>query len=278
MACDHIYAEIDGSMQGGAPLCGPVCAKPGEGNIDDGRTYAVDMDWNSATNTLDIYFNDVLRLSCTNNFITSTFGGASSVYWGITSARGGLNNQQYFCPTTVIILPAEMGHFSTVCDGTSEYFEWTAFTENRVDYFTLEYTYGGLVFHPVESVSSAGQSLDEVEYMLKIESQDPKQRYYRLKIVDEDGRYEYTDLIAGKACGTSQNQLISSISQEEDNLKISLYEDALCILVNQLGQVIICGMSSNQQVQAYTNGLTKGIYFLKVEIDGEVETKKLYLD
>ncbi|MDG1428121.1 MAG: hypothetical protein P8H56_10920 [Crocinitomicaceae bacterium] len=166
----------------------------------------------------------VSQFSCNNtgDSTGATFGGAS-VYWGVTSARGGLNNQQYFCPTTVIILPAEMGHFSTVCDGTSEYFEWTAITENRVDYFTLEYTYDGLVFHPLESVSSAGQSLGEVEYMLKIESQDPKQRYYRLKIVDDDGTYEYTDLIAGKACGTSQNQLISSISQQEDNLKISLY-------------------------------------------------------
>ena len=41
-------------MQGAAPLFGPVCAKSGGGNIDDGGTYTVDIQWVNATNTLEV--------------------------------------------------------------------------------------------------------------------------------------------------------------------------------------------------------------------------------
>lgn len=278
MSCDHISVEIDGSMQGAAPLCGPVCAKAGGGNIDDGAIYAVDMDWNSATNTLDIYFNGVLRLSCTNDFITNAFGGANSVYWGVTSATGGLNNQQYFCPTTVIILPAEMSSFTTACDGAIELFEWTTQSENRVDFFTLEYSYDGLVFYPTETVDAVGFSATELNYNVEISSSDTKHRYYRLKVTDEDGAFEYTDIISGKGCGSAGGHLISSVSKEKDLLTVLLYKDAHCTLVNQLGQIVVSGRSSNQQVQVNTNGLCSGIYFLQVEHEREFEMKKIYID
>ncbi|MFT5860759.1 MAG: hypothetical protein ACI865_002873 [Flavobacteriaceae bacterium] len=277
MSCDHIAVEIDGNMQNAAPLCGPVCAKAGGGNIDDGGTYTVDMVWDSGTNTLDIYFNGNLRLSCTNDFITNAFGGASSVYWGVTSATGGLNNQQYFCPSTVIILPAEMSSFSTSCDGITEVFDWTTESENRVDYFTLEYSQDGMVFYPIEVIDAVGLSTTEINYRSTITSLDPKHRYYRLKITDEDGEFEYTDMISGKGCATAGESLISSIANKEKLLTVSLYEDAHCTLINQLGQSIVSGTSTNQQVQVYTNGLSSGIYFLKVEVDGRVETKKIYI-
>lgn len=278
MTCDHIAVEIDGNMQGAAPLCGAVCAKAGGGNIDDGGTYTVDMVWNSGTNTLDIYFDGALRLSCTNDFITNAFGGASSVYWGVTSATGGLNNQQYFCPSTVVILPAEMSSFTTSCDGVTEVFEWTTESENRVDFFTLEYSYDGLVFYSTETVEAVGYSNTEVNYQANISSTDPKNRYYRLKITDEDGLFEYTDIIAGKGCATAGEHLISSVSKDEGLLTVSLYGDAHCTLVNQLGQIVVSGRSANQQVQVNTNGLSSGIYFLKVEEEGLFETQKIYID
>ena len=87
MACDHIAVEIDGNMLGpGAPLCGPVCAKAGGGNIDDGGVYAVDIVWDASAQMLQIYFDGVLRLSCNNNFITNAFSGNNMVYLGATSS------------------------------------------------------------------------------------------------------------------------------------------------------------------------------------------------
>ena len=146
-SCDHIAVEIDGNHNGpGAPYAGPVCAKASGGNIDDGGVYTVDISWNSSTQTLDISFDGALRLSTTGDFVNTVFGGNSQVYWGATSATGGLNNQQYFCPSTVVVLPTELTHFDSYCNGDEEIFEWASVSENRVDYYQLEYSYNGLVY------------------------------------------------------------------------------------------------------------------------------------
>jgi hypothetical protein len=279
MLCDHIAVEIDGNLNSGAPLCGPVCAKPGGGNIDDGVTYTVDMVWNAGTQTLDIYFNGLLRLSCNNDFVTNTFGGASSVYWGVTAATGGLNNQQYFCPSTIIILPAEMGSFSNRCIGKTEVFDWTTISEDRVDYFKLEYSYDGVVFVPIAEIDAIGFSDQLIDYSTSVETNDPKQRFYRLKIVDMDGGFEYTDMIASNGCGISSAELISTISTSKEALTISTFENVSYTFVNQLGQTLLVGKTVGQNLVITTQNFAKGVYFLTVQSDsGTSEVRKVYVN
>lgn len=261
MACDHIAVEIDGNMQNAAPLCGPVCAKSSGGNIDDGGTYTVDIQWNATTQQLDIFFDGVLRLSCTNDFITNAFGGQNMVYWGATSATGGLNNQQYFCPSTVVVLPAEMTSFTSLCEEKSERFEWKTATEYRVDHFQLEYSYDGLVYVPAAKIDAVGNSQEENTYSVSVLGSGNQQRYYRLKVVDEDGAFEYSDMIQSKMCHQSQ-ALISSIAQGPTNVNIGCSEMSSLEIRNQLGQLVY----SNQQAKSHqlsTDMLPNGIYYAK---------------
>ncbi|MGB0915277.1 MAG: lectin-like domain-containing protein [Crocinitomicaceae bacterium] len=279
MSCDHIAVEIDGDMNGpGAPLCGPVCAKSSGGNIDDGGTYTVDIDWNSATQQLDIYFDGNLRLSCTHDFVTNVFGGVSQVYWGATSATGGLNNQQYFCPSTIVLLPVELTSFESICQGRNEQFNWTTSTESRVDYFTLEYTYNGLVYYPVETIKAAGTSQTEMEYSIDVETKDTKQRYYRLKMVDTDGMYEYTDIISSKRCAYS-NKLINELIQKDGLLTVSTNKEVTITMTNQIGQIVKQGKSIEGITTFNSGALNAGIYFILVEDkNGQQESEKVLLN
>lgn len=271
MSCDHIAVEIDGNMLGpGAPLCGPVCAKAGGGNIDDGGTYTVDIDWNATTQQLDIYFDGNLRLSCNNDFVTNAFAGTSQVYWGATSATGGLNNQQYFCPSTIVLLPVELVSFESVCQGKEEQFKWTTATESRVDYFTIEYTYNGLVYFPVETIKAAGTSQTELDYSVNVSSEDIKQRYYRLKMVDTDGMYDYTDIISSKRCAYSEN-LINEIIQKNGQLSISSHKDVSVTLTNQIGQIVKKGNSNNGLTIFDSSTINAGIYFILVEDENGIQ-------
>lgn len=280
MACDHIAVEIDGNMLGpGAPYCGPVCAKPGGGNIDDGGTYTVDIVWNAATQQLDIYFDGNLRLSCNGDFVNTVFGGQNQVYWGATSATGGLNNQQYFCPSSiVIVLPVEMGRFYSECDGEDELITWTTVTENRVDHFLLEYTYDGQIFYPIETVKAIGNSMEEQTYQVNVKSDDPKQRYYRLKMVDTDGHVDYTDLIQSERCGYEE-ELISKVIQSQDQLTISTRKPSTISVYSQIGQKLYESPSSINQLTFEKNALSSGVYIINaVSNDGYTQTKKVYVN
>ena len=278
MTCDHIAVEIDGSMQFAPPLCGPVCAKAGGGNIDDGGTYTVDIQWNSSTNTLDIYFDGVLRLSCSNDFVTNAFGGVSQVYWGATSATGGLNNQQYFCPSTIIVaLPVTLGTFSSECIGTEEVISWTTISENNSDYFELDYTYDGFVYYPVETIKAAGNSETELNYSSRITNNDIIQRYYRLKMVDNNGEFEYTDLLSSKTC-LNNTTLISNTIQHLNTIMVSTSQETVITFINQLGQVIYSGATDNQYLTINKADLGSGTYYIVAESEnGEQESTRIFI-
>lgn len=278
MACDHIAVEIDGSMQFAAPLCGPVCAKPGGGNIDDNNVYQVDINWISATNTLEVFFDGVLRLTCVNDFVTNAFGGASQVYWGATSATGGLNNMQYFCPNTVIVsLPVELASFQAECLGKEELVSWSTISENNSDYFELDYTYDGFIYYPVETVDAAGKSETEMNYSVRINNTDTKQRYYRLKMVDADGEFKYTNLLASKSC-TENSTLISNAVQTSNSIVISTGEEANIKFVNQLGQTIFEGSTNQQFLTVDKSVFGSGIYYIVAETaTGMQESSKIFI-
>lgn len=278
MTCDHIAVEIDGNMNGpGAPLCGPVCAKAGGGNIDDGGVYPVDIVWDASTQQLQIYFNGVLRLSCTNNFITNAFAGNNMVYWGATSATGGLNNQQYFCPSTVIVLPVELSAFSSECMGTTELFKWTTASEHRTDYFELEYTYDGLIFYPAGKVEALGESQEEQHYSFEEDVEDIRQRYYRLKIMDDDGAFETTDLIASQRCAYP-DELISGIIQSENSLVISTLKAADIQVFSSIGQQVFLGSTSGNMLELNKENLASGIYHIRaIGSNGLQQMKRVFI-
>lgn len=276
MSCDHVAIEIDGNMNGpGAPLCGPVCAKTGGGNIDDGGVYPVDIVWDASAQQLQVYFNGVLRLSCTNDFIVNAFGGNNQVYWGATSATGGLNNQQYFCPSSIVVLPVGLDKFETDCLEESEIVYWTTVTEENAAYFQLEYTYDGLLFYPAGTVDAVGNSTEMQSYSLRVNNTDNKQKYYRLKMVDWDGELEYTDLIASKNCWNSED-LIRALEDKEATYNFVLSEAASFQLVNEMGQLVKSGTSENDQIAIEKSTLSRGIYMIRIQGDsGAQEVRKL---
>lgn len=277
MLCDHIAVEIDGNLQGpGAPLCGPVCAKASGGNIDDGGTYAVDITWNPATLQLEIYFDGVLRLSCTHDFITNVFG-TNSVYWGVTSATGGLNNQQYFCPSTVI-LPTEMASFNSECEGNLEKVSWSTLSEINVSHFTLEATADGILYEPIQTIKATGNSQELREYEVRVPSASNETKLYRLKMVDNDGEYDYSSLILSKGCGQPES-IIGSMSTIDGTTHVTLNDRATCTLYNSIGQIVFHQDSTQGQLVIDSNQLKSGIYLLRAtNLSGETETIKLFID
>jgi len=277
MTCDHIAVEIDGDLQNSAPAAGPVCAKTSGGNIDDGTTYTVEVQWNATSNTLEIYFDGALRLSYTNDIVNNVFGGQNMVYWGATAATGGLNNQQYFCPNTLVILPTEIEEFTVKCDGVEEKIEWKTTSENRLDHFVVEYTIDNIAFFPIETINAFGNSTVENSYSTQFKLEDKQQRYYRLKSVDENGGFKYTGIIASEQC--LNNDVIQYVYNNTNQLTIVTNGGANIQILNQLGQTIVNQNTKNKFITIPTYSLTKGFYFILAEDDnGNRSTRKVYIN
>ncbi len=275
MACDHIAIEIDGDHQNAAPAAGPVCAKTSMGNIDDGGTYEVEINWNAATLTLEVYFDGVLRLTYTNDIVNNVFGGQSLVYWGATSATGGLNNQQYFCPSTIVILPVGLTSFYSECNKEEEVFTWTTSTEQNASYFTLEYTYDGYVFYPETTVQATGNSTTLQTYQARVATDDENTRYYRLKVTDFNGSFESSELIASQQCRNT-SEMVQSTQQSASQLTINVNETCEAYLINMMGQRVTDSVKILDSKCIQTSGLAPGMYqLLLVGTSGKKELHQI---
>lgn len=271
MLCDHIAIEIDGDHQNTTPAAGPVCAKASAGNIDDGGTYEVAIDWNAATMTLEVYFDGALRLTYTNDIVNNVFGGQSLVYWGATSATGGFNNQQYFCPSTVVLLPVGLTSFYSTCNEDEEVFSWTTTTEQNANYFTLEYTYDGYVFYPETVVPAVGNSSTTQTYQARVSTSDENTRYYRLKITDTDGSHETSEIIASQQCRNTSS-MIQSIQQTAYQLTLNVNVPCDAQLINMMGQNVSRTIAVKKTGTIDLYDLAAGMYqMLVVHQDGTQE-------
>lgn len=94
---DHIAVEIMGNVDhanAANTIAGPVAATVPTADIEDGLYHDFQISYTPATQLLEVYFDNVLRISTTYDILTNVFGGDPYVYWGFTSSTGGFNNYQ----------------------------------------------------------------------------------------------------------------------------------------------------------------------------------------
>lgn len=97
---DHLTVVRDGNLNHNTPevtLAGPIQASSITDNIEDCSYHAFRVTWDAQAQTLSVYFDCELRLTYTSDIVETIFGGDPLVYWGFTSATGGLNNVHEIC-------------------------------------------------------------------------------------------------------------------------------------------------------------------------------------
>jgi gliding motility-associated-like protein len=117
---DHITIIRDGIVNHTLPqgaLAGPVQANLNSPNIEDCQYHAMRITWNADTQTFSVYLDCELRLSYTADIVNEIFNGDPLVFWGFTSATGGLNNRHEVCFSYTSFLN-ELAD-QTVCPGES---------------------------------------------------------------------------------------------------------------------------------------------------------------
>jgi hypothetical protein len=70
-------------------------------NIENNTYYPVKISWNVTTKTLQVYFNEVLRATYSEDFVNTVFGNNPLAYWGFTASTGGAFNKQEVCNPTL---------------------------------------------------------------------------------------------------------------------------------------------------------------------------------
>ena len=96
---DHIAIIQNGNLDHNSNdnLVGPVPISATTNDVEDCAYHPLKVSWDAETKTLEVYFDCEWRISYQGDIVNDIFNGDPEVFWGITSATGGVTNYHRVC-------------------------------------------------------------------------------------------------------------------------------------------------------------------------------------
>ncbi len=226
-------------------------------------------------------------ISALQNVPSSTTITFRLVLWGGTGAGGPWYFNQLQTGNDLIIngsvvsapLPVTLLSFSNSIKSEDQILTWTYESPENFDYFDIEHSRDARSFTSIGKVRE-GENVSG-KYSADFTHHRPAAgiHYYRLKMVDLDGSYEYSNVIQGRIEAIQSVRLLSTFISS-DGFDISVEKSLRSLelrLVDQLGRTVYQSVQSAEAgiFNISVSNLTSGIYFLQVNADGVMETYKL---
>jgi len=186
-------------------------------------------------------------------------------------------------------LPIELLSFNAFCIGGNKVkINWSTASETNNDYFVIERSNDSQLWETVMNVNGAGNSNTTLCY--NVEDNQPYQNssYYRLKQVNYNGTFTYSDMVSTDCKTDGSFNLISIMSgQQADNNIVLLFtasedEPFTYALYDVRGRLLQNksekAVAGTNEVSINTNNLCTGIYFITLQNSEKFFGKKILLN
>ncbi len=185
------------------------------------------------------------------------------------------------------IIPVELLSFTASVSGNSVQLYWSTATELNNSGFEIERSYNNGKWDKVGFIKGAGTSTSVQNYSFFDRNLIPGKYFYRLKQIDFDGTFEYSQILELDVNSLNKFELsqnypnpfnpstsISFSIPQSGNVKLSIY--------NLLGQELGTLINKNMEAGSYSvnfnaENLFSGIYIYRLEHNGMVLTRKMTL-
>ena len=175
-------------------------------------------------------------------------------------------------------LPVELSRFEATTESENVRLDWTTVSEEESDYFEIERSNDGNDFEMIGKLEAQGRSSEKIDYHTYDEMPYKGFNYYRLKQVDQDGKFEYSEVVSVYFSVTLFEVYPTFINTDE-SLKVLFSEtvsDMQFNLYNVQGQLIQSALLSGSQGEELNipiTNLPNGTYALHA-FDGNQEVTK----
>lgn len=173
------------------------------------------------------------------------------------------------------ILPIELISFDAFQADRVVNLKWITASEVNNDYFTVQKTKDGLTWETVGTVDGAGTSTEVKSYSLLDSNPYTEVSFYRLVQTDFDGTVVYSDW---KSVALMSDQAISIYpNPTKDNIVVRLNDlnTTAQLSVSDAMGTILSSISTDQVLNKIELPNEQGIYFLRIEINQQVEIRKV---
>ncbi len=271
--------------------CGHV---PGAGdNVTIGAGITVTVNANNAANigNLDIFgtltFTNGSKINLGTTSVVNIYLGGS-----ITGGNGGAKlvfpSASYSGPFSTTgpfffsnggsgtgILPFTLVSFYSSYQNREVILYWKTTNEENINSFEIESGgNGNSDWQPLEIVPSMGVYADGFSYSFIDLTKMSGDRYYRLKIIENDGKYSYSKILFVSSVQTETISITPTLVYGSMNVSLPTSGQTQVSVYNTSGQLVKTLITGNEVFNMDVSGLTRGEYFLRVFQEKNLYTTK----
>jgi hypothetical protein len=185
----------------------------------------------------------------------------------------GIADQTVSC--TGATLPVKLISFKGTAIQEGVQLDWVTGAEEKFNYFQVERAGEALQFEGVATVEGKGGLKTTASYRHLDKDPLPGKNYYRLRSVDLDGSFEYSNVIIVPWGGNQQGVKLYPNPVEDKAFTLELSQDqtlpAGLVLMDPLGRILfrqVLHTGVTQQIQLPEN-VEPGMYFVKVSLGSQ---------
>jgi hypothetical protein len=178
---------------------------------------------------------------------------------------------QILLPGCAQNLPVELASFETSWKQRDVLLAWKTITETDNDYFLVEHSTDGIQFETIGRVEGVGTTLEPQFYAFLHDQPVAEINYYRLKQVDLDGAFAYSDIQVIRQTTAAFNTWIVYPNPVADQLLLhstaASKEEVTASILNHLGQNLGTFRFSEgqEQIELQVASLAPGQYILVIQ-------------
>ncbi len=180
------------------------------------------------------------------------------------------------------VLPITLSGFTAKLNSNTTQLNWQTSQEINTSHFEVEYSNNARDFSTVATVNASGNSSSNKNYSTSHTISNETNHYYRLKMVDKDGSFAYSQIVKLKTAGKGlQVEVYPTIVSHKANISINAIENsnASIEVYTMQGQKVkqqnIAIKIGSQTHGLDVSGLASGNYIIKVSTNNYQQSFKL---
>ncbi|PWT96420.1 MAG: hypothetical protein C5B52_15825 [Bacteroidetes bacterium] len=207
-------------------------------------------------------------------------------------AEGDCNNTT--CATVTItvvpcvILPVDFLQFSAVQHSDAVNLAWKIVTTDQIDHFEVERSEDGSNFTSIGSVKKNVQlnTPSSFEFLDKDLNVNSTVIYYRIKVVNKDGLYKYSNILVIRLTTLASDKIRIMPNPASSSVNISLYSalkgEVEIKLVDMTGKLVMrridkIDVGNNTITLNQLGQMSDGIYTVLIRINDRIEHERLVI-
>jgi hypothetical protein len=177
------------------------------------------------------------------------------------------------------VLPIELIAFDANVNSNVVDLNWATASETNNDYFTIERSQDGLTFESIDTIDGAGNSTTLLVYFSTDAHPHEGLSYYRLKQVDFNGHFSYSEWRAVNITGASVLSVYPNPCDGQFSLILPGAQDVMWTLrmSDVSGKIVYARNGAKSEMSMHNAALEAGTYILTISSESIILSEYLII-